>query len=75
MGFLYEGDKDLPVGVSRRNTQGIDRVFVNCAACHAGSVREAPASRAHIYAGMPSNTVDLEGLPALHLCLRGRPPL
>jgi hypothetical protein len=60
MGFLYEGDKDLPVGVSRRNTQGIDRVFVNCAACHAGSVREAPGKIRVIYAGMPSNTVDLE---------------
>jgi mono/diheme cytochrome c family protein len=61
LGFLYEGDKDLPVGVSRRNTQGIDRVFVNCAACHAGSVREAPGKARVIYAGMPSNTVDLEG--------------
>jgi hypothetical protein len=60
MGFLYEGDKDLPVGVSRRNTQGIERVFVNCAACHAGSVREAPGKPPHIYPGMPSNTVNLE---------------
>jgi mono/diheme cytochrome c family protein len=60
MGFLYEGDKDLPIGVSRRNTQGIDRVFVNCAACHAGSIREAPGQPRSIYVGMPSNTVDLE---------------
>lgn len=60
MGFLYEGDKDLPIGVSRRNTQGIDRVFVNCAACHAGSVREAPGKPRALYAGMPSNTVNLE---------------
>jgi processive rubber oxygenase RoxA-like protein len=60
MGFLYEDGKDLPVGVSKRNTQGIDRVFLNCAACHAGSVREAPGSPRVIYAGMPSNTVDLE---------------
>jgi hypothetical protein len=60
MGFLYEGDKDLPIGVSRRNTQGIDRVFVNCAACHAGSVREAPGKPRNIYVAMPSNTVNLE---------------
>jgi mono/diheme cytochrome c family protein len=60
MGFLYEDGKDLPVGVSKRNTQGIDRVFLNCAACHAGSVRKAPGSPRVIYAGMPSNTVDLE---------------
>ena len=46
---------------SRRNTQGIDRVFLNCAICHAGSVRETPAKPARfIYTGMPSNTVDLE---------------
>ena len=31
LGFLYEPGKDLPIGVSKRNTQGIDRVFLNCA--------------------------------------------
>src|SRR6476620_3311581 len=60
LGFLYEAGKDLPVGVSRRNAQGIDRVFLSCAICHAGSVRETPESAPAIYAGMPSNTVDLE---------------
>ncbi len=60
LGFLYEPGKDLPIGVSRRNTQGLDRVFLNCAICHTGSVRETPQSRSAIYAGMPSNTVDLE---------------
>ncbi|TMP94925.1 MAG: cytochrome c, partial [Verrucomicrobia bacterium] len=42
LGFLYEPGKDLPIGVSRRNTQGLDRVFLNCAICHTGSVRETP---------------------------------
>jgi hypothetical protein len=60
LGFLYEPGKDLPIGVSRRNTQGLDRVFLNCAICHAGSVRGSPQSQRDIYAGMPSNTVDLE---------------
>ena len=60
LGFLYEPGKDLPIGASRRNTQGIDRVFLNCAICHAGSVRETPQSSPFIYTGMPSNTVDLE---------------
>jgi hypothetical protein len=59
-GFLYEPGKDLPIGVSRRNTQGIDRVFLNCAICHDGSVRETPQSTPAFYSGMPSNTVDLE---------------
>jgi cytochrome c553 len=61
LGFLYEPGKDLPIGVSRRNTQGLDRVFLNCAICHAGSVRETPQSLPALYTGMPSNTVDLEG--------------
>jgi hypothetical protein len=66
LGFIYEKDnngnlKDLPVGFSKRNVQGVDRVFVNCAICHVGSVRVAPDSEPHIIAGMPSNTVDLEG--------------
>ncbi|HEV8618077.1 MAG TPA: cytochrome c [Candidatus Udaeobacter sp.] len=60
VGFLYEPGKDLPIGVSRRNTQGLDRVFLNCAICHAGSVRETPQSQRALYTGMPSNTVDLE---------------
>src|SRR5438132_8525550 len=60
LGFLYEPGKDLPIGTSRRNTQGLDRVFLNCAICHAGSVRESPQSPRAIYTGMPSNTVDLE---------------
>jgi hypothetical protein len=60
LGFLYEPGKDLPIGVSRRNTQGLDRVFLNCAICHTGSVRETPRALRAIYTGMPSNTVDLE---------------
>ena len=60
LGFLYEPGKDLPIGVSRRNTQGVDRVFLNCAICHAGSVRATSQSPRVLYAGMPSNTVDLE---------------
>src|SRR5205823_11336840 len=60
LGFLYEPGKDLPIGVSRRNTQGLDRVFLNCAICHTGSVRGTPHSPRTVYTGMPSNTVDLE---------------
>ena len=59
LGFLYEDGKDLPIGVSQRNTQGLNRVFLNCAICHVGSVRETPQSKAVFYTGMPSNTVDL----------------
>ena len=66
-GFIYEDPADLPqgfgrhrpVGTSLRNHMGIDRIFLNCAGCHAGSVRRDDSGEAMIVAGMPSNTVDL----------------
>lgn len=61
LGFIYEEGKDLPIGVSKRNVQGVDRVFLNCAICHVGSVRDTPQSKPRIILGMPSNTVDLQG--------------
>jgi Cytochrome c len=61
LGFIYEPGKDLPIGVSKRRVQGIDRVFLNCAVCHVGTVRDTPGSPARIIVGMPSNTVDLQG--------------
>ena len=61
LGFLYEPGKDLPIGVSKRRVMGMDRVFLNCAVCHAGSVRDTPASAPRFIVGMPSNTVDLQG--------------
>ena len=61
LGFIYEPGKDLPIGVSKRNVQGIDRVFLNCAVCHVGTVRDTPESQPRIIVGMPANTVDLQG--------------
>jgi mono/diheme cytochrome c family protein len=61
LGFIYEPGKDLPIGVSKRRYQGIDRVFLNCAVCHVGTVRDTPASTPRIIVGMPANTIDLQG--------------
>jgi mono/diheme cytochrome c family protein len=62
-GMLYEPGRDprfeLPIGISTRLTQGIDRVYFNCASCHTGSVRETPSSDPQYVIGMPSNTFDL----------------
>lgn len=66
-GFLYEDaallppemERHRPVGTSLRNNMGIERIFLNCAGCHAGAVRTAPDADPVIVAGMPSNTVDL----------------
>ncbi|GKS57375.1 hypothetical protein YTPLAS18_09020 [Nitrospira sp.] len=59
LGFVYEGDRDLPIGVSKRRHLGIDRVFLNCAACHAGTVRATQSSPPRIYTGMPAHRLDL----------------
>jgi mono/diheme cytochrome c family protein len=59
LGMLYEKDHDLPVGMSKRRYQGIDRTFLNCAVCHTSTVRDTPQSPAKLYVGMPANTFDI----------------
>jgi hypothetical protein len=65
-GLIYEPGSDprydLPVGVSRRRVQGIERVFLNCAVCHTGTVRDAPGAAPRVIVGMPANTFDLGAL-------------
>ena len=59
LGMIFEKGKDLPVGVSKRRVTGLDRVFLNCAACHTNTVRDTPQSEPRLIAGMPSNTLNL----------------
>jgi hypothetical protein len=59
VGFLYEGNKDLPIGMSKRRHMGLDRVFLNCAVCHTSTIRDRPDSSPKVITGMPANTVDL----------------
>lgn len=65
-GMLYEEGRDprldLPVGMSMRRVQGIDRVYFTCSVCHTGEVRESPDAAARIITGMPANTFDLGAL-------------
>ena len=49
----------LPFGVSMRNVRGIDVVYLNCGACHIGTVRDAPGAPARIVPGMPAHQFDL----------------
>jgi hypothetical protein len=62
-GMIYEDGKDprydLPVGMSMRNVRGIDLVYLNCAVCHTGAVRDAPGAPVRVIPGMPANTFDL----------------
>ena len=59
-GFIVEPGHDLPIGVARRRRLGIDQVGLNCAACHAGTVRDAPGAKPRIVLGMPSQQLDLQ---------------
>jgi len=67
-GMIYEKGRDprfdLPIGMSMRNFQGVDRVYFNCALCHTGSLRETPEGEPAHVLGMPSNTLDLGRLAA-----------
>ena len=58
IGMVYEDGHDLPVGTTVRRVMGFDRVWLNCAVCHTGTVRDAPDAKPTVYAGMPANTFD-----------------
>jgi hypothetical protein len=58
VGFVFEKGKDLPAGMSKRRYLGFDLVWLNCAFCHVGTVRETPQSDPKVYAAMPANTFD-----------------
>ncbi|MFO1488053.1 MAG: cytochrome c [Verrucomicrobiota bacterium] len=60
LGFIYETNRALPIGVSQRNVQGVDRVFLNCAVCHVGTIRDTPESQRRIIVGMPANGMNLQ---------------
>jgi hypothetical protein len=61
LGLIYEEGHDLPVGMSKRHHQGIDKTFLNCAVCHASTVRDAPNSKPRVYLGMPAMQLDIMG--------------
>lgn len=58
LGLPWEEGAETPVGFSKRRI-GYERVAINCAFCHATSVREAPGAVPKIYPGGPSNTFDV----------------
>ncbi|MBW4555635.1 MAG: cytochrome c [Trichormus sp. ATA11-4-KO1] len=60
LGFIQEQDKDLPVGFSQRRVL-IDRVGLNCAVCHTGTLRDTSTSDRQVITAMPANVVNLQG--------------
>ncbi len=59
LGMTFEPGRDLPVGMSKRRNLGLDRVFLNCAACHTSTVRDAPDAAPRIIVGMPAHRFDI----------------
>lgn len=59
IGLLYEEGHDLPIGFSQRRVQ-VDRVGLNCAVCHTGTVRDTPDSEPRIITTMPANNLYLQ---------------
>ena len=42
LGFVWEPDRELPIGFSKKSIMGSERVAVNCAFCHTATYRTAP---------------------------------
>jgi len=59
LGFTYEPGHRLPVGISQRR-QPFAVVGLNCAACHAGSLRRSPAEAPEVLPGAPANRFNSE---------------
>lgn len=59
LGLIEEPGRDLPVGFSVRRVI-VDRVGLNCAVCHTGTVRDTPQSQPRVVIGMPANRLELE---------------
>jgi mono/diheme cytochrome c family protein len=62
LGFIYESsDRDHPIGTTHTKSGLADVVGLNCATCHAGTVRDAPGAPRRIVLGMPSHGMDVQG--------------
>jgi mono/diheme cytochrome c family protein len=69
-GFLYEPGKQRPIGTSLRQ-QTVPRLGLNCATCHAGTLRDVPGGPPRVVLGMPSHQIDLQAYQRfLFACIR-----
>ena len=60
--MIYEDERDprydLPIGMSMRSVQNVDRVYFNCALCHATRYHTSPQAKPVIVAGGGSHPAD-----------------
>ena len=60
LGFIYEKPgAERPIGVTHAGGF-IKLAGLNCATCHAGTVRDSPGAPPRIVAGMPAHRMDLQ---------------
>ena len=59
-GFIFEPGHERAIGMTNRVVV-IERVGLNCAVCHTGTVRDTPSSPPKIILGMPANRLNLQG--------------
>jgi hypothetical protein len=79
-GLLYDTNadgtkRDLPIGLSKRTIQGVERAWFNCAVCHTGRVQETADGPPKIILAMPSNNLDFYGLVAFIVGMADSPQL
>jgi hypothetical protein len=58
-GFIWPDGHDAPIGLPVRRV-GFDRIGVNCALCHTGSVRRTEGGSPEIISGAPASRLDLQ---------------
>jgi mono/diheme cytochrome c family protein len=54
LGIVWEPERELPIGFSKRRQFGGDRVAINCALCHTATYRAAPDGQRQIVVGGPA---------------------
>ena len=59
LGLTWEEGQEMPIGLTKESI-GINRVGVNCALCHVGTVRETPLSKPSFLLGAPSTKFDVQ---------------
>jgi hypothetical protein len=58
--IVWEEGREMPVGFSKK-TVGVDRVSINCAFCHAGTLRASPGDNPAIIAAAPAHQANPQG--------------
>ncbi len=49
LGFIFERDREVPIGFSQRRLSGFDGIGLNCTFCHTGTVRDSAEADGRSY--------------------------